>query len=115
MSVAVIWCVSDRRRDKRFRLTEPADGALADFPDVVVQEAGDGQWTGISRQPVAIGELFVLDVTQFDQVEGEIRRRLPICVVESRPVVVDGDIWHRIQFHGGIMASIQFEQLVRRG
>ena len=82
---------------------------------MVVQEAGNGQWTGISRRPVAIGELFVLDVTQFDQVEGEDSASASICVVESRPVVVDGDIWHRIQFHGGIMASIQFEQLVRRG
>ena len=82
---------------------------------MVVQEAGDGEWTGISRRPVAIGESFVLDVTQFDQVEGEIRRRLPICVVESRPVVVDGEIWHRIQLHSGIMASIEFEQHVRRG
>ena len=115
MPVAQFWNVPDRRRDKRFKFTEPAAGALRLFPDVLVQQDGPDEWTGISRQPATAGETLVLDVVQFDAVEGEIYRRLPVCVVESRPVIVDGDMRHRIRLHSGIMASVGFEQQVRRG
>lgn len=107
--------MKERRRDKRFRLTEPAAAALRLFPDLVVHEEGLDEWIGISRQPAVPGETLVLDVMQFDETEGEIHRRLPVCVVESRPVVVEGDMRHRIRLHGGIMASVRFEQQVRRG
>ena len=107
--------MADRRRNKRFKLTEPADGALRIFPDVLVHQDGPDEWTGLSRQPAVAGETLILDVVQFDTVEGEIYRRLPVCVVESRPVIVDGDMRHRIRLHGGIMASVRFEQQVRRG
>jgi len=85
------------------------------FPDVVVQQDGADEWIGISRQPAVAGETLVLDLVEFDAVDGEIHRRLPVCVVESRPLIVDGDMRHRIRMHGGLMASIRFEQLVRRG
>jgi hypothetical protein len=107
--------VADRRGEKRFRLTEPSQGTLQVFPDVVVQQGDDEEWVGISRQPAVAGETLVLDVMQFDAVEGEIYRRLPVCVIECRPVIVDGDMRHRIRLHGGIMASVWFEQQVRRG
>ena len=96
-------------------MKEPAAGALRIFPDVVVRQDGPDEWTGISRQPAVAGETLVLDVAQFDTVEGEIYRRLPVCVVESRPVIVDGDMRHRIRLHGGIMASVRFERQLRRG
>ncbi len=80
MSVAVLCGVTDRRRDKRFSITEPADGSLRVFPDVVVQKDGDGQWTGISRLPVAAGETFVLDVVQIDPA-GSIRHAVARCVM----------------------------------
>jgi hypothetical protein len=105
----------DRRRDKRFGLTEPGDGALRVFPDVVVQKDGNGEWTGISRLPIGTGETFLLDVVQIDPVEGEVRRRMPVCVIESRPVLVDGEMFHRVRLHTGILASIEFEQQLRRG
>jgi len=107
--------MADRRRDKRFSLSEPAVGALTAFPDVVVQQGADDEWIGISRQPAVTGEMLVLDVLHSDAVEGEIWRRLPVCVIESRPVIVDGDMRHRIRLDGGISASVQFDQQVRRG
>ena len=107
--------VGDRRRDKRFKLTEPAAGALRVYPDVVVQQDGADEWIGISRQPAVAGETLVLDVMLFDELEGEIHRRLSVCVVESRPVIIDGDMRHRIRLHAGVMASVRFEQQVRRG
>jgi hypothetical protein len=103
------------RREQRFRLTEPAVGALRMFPDVVVQQDGEDEWTSISRQPAVAGETLVLDVTQIDAIEGEIYRRFPVCVIERRPVTVDGDMRHRVRLHSGIMAAVRFEQQVRRG
>jgi hypothetical protein len=117
LGTAVAPCIAmaDRRRDKRLRLSEPAVGALTAFPDVVVQQGADDEWIGITRQPAVAGEMLVLDVLQSDAVEGEIWRRLPVCVIESRPVIVDGDMRHRIRLHGGITASVRFDQQVRRG
>jgi hypothetical protein len=85
------------------------------YPDVVVQEDGADEWTGISRQPAVTGETLLLDVMHFDAVKGEMHRRIPVCVVESRPVIVDGDMRHRIRLNSGIMASVWFERQVRRG
>lgn len=107
--------MSERRRDKRFRFTESVNGALQIFPDIVVQQADVDEWIGVSRQPAETGETLVLDVLQFDAIEGEIRRRVPVCVIESRPVIVDGDMRHRLRLHSGTMASVQFERQVRRG
>jgi hypothetical protein len=91
------------------------NGALQIFPDIVVQQADLDEWIGVSRQPAETGETLVLDVLQFDAIEGEIRRRVPVCVIESRPVIVDGDMRHRLRLHSGTMASVQFERQVRRG
>jgi hypothetical protein len=113
--VAQVRRVSERRRDKRFRFTESVNGALQIFPDIVVQQADLDEWIGVSRQPAETGETLVLDVLQFDAIEGEIRRRVPVCVIESRPVIVDGDMRHRLRLHSGTMASVQFERQVRRG
>ena len=73
------------------------NGALQIFPDIVVQQADLDEWIGVSRQPAETGETLVLDVLQFDAVEGEIRRRVPVCVIESRPIIVDGSVRHRIR------------------
>ena len=115
MSVAVISGVTNRRRDKRFTFAEAAEGSLRVFPDVVVQQDADGEWSGISRLPVEPGETFVLDVMEIDSVEGEVRRRIPVCVVESRPQIVDGELCHRLRLHTGLLSSVDFEQHVRRG
>ena len=115
MSVALLTVMSDRRREKRFRFTESVDAALRVFPDIVVHQRGLDEWIGISREPAETGETMMLDVRQFDGVEGEIHRRLPVCVIESRPFIVDGDMRHRLRLHSGAMALAQFEWQVRRG
>ena len=115
MSVAVICDVTDRRRDLRFSVTGTAEGALRLFPDVVVKRDGDGEWSGISRLPIGPGETFVLDVVEVDSIDGQVRRRVPVCVTESRPVLIEGELCHRIRLHSGVLASVEFEQHVRRG
>jgi hypothetical protein len=36
-------------------------------------------------------------------------------VIDSQPVIVNGDIRHRIRLQGGDLAPVLFEQQVRRG
>jgi hypothetical protein len=107
--------VSDRRRDRRFKLAEPADASLTVFPDIVVQEARDGEWIAISREPATIGETLVLDIVLHADDDGEVRERFDVCVIDSQPLVVEGDLRHRLRLFGNYDARILFEQQVRRG
>jgi hypothetical protein len=106
--------MADRRRDKRFRLTEPADSSLRVFPDVVVHEVYGDEWIAISREAAAIGETLVLDLLLLEA-DGELRERFPVYVIDSQPVFIDGDVRHRIRLQGSHDAPILFEQPVRRG
>ena len=105
----------DRRRDKRYRLTEPADGVLRMFPDVVVQQSDGDEWIALSREAAVTGETLVLDVVLTDADVGDMRQRFPVYVIESQPIVVNGDVRHRIRLQGGDLAPVLFEQQVRRG
>ena len=102
--------MADRRCEKRFNLTAPTNGAFRVFPDVVVNKDAEGEWVGISRQPVTVGETFILTVVQFDSLARELPRRVPVRVIESRPVLVDGQMHHHIRLHSNVLAPIQFEQ-----
>lgn len=106
--------MADRRRDRRFRLTEPAESSLRVFPDVVVHETCGDEWIAISREAAAIGETLVLDILLFEA-DGELRERFPVYVIDSQPIVMEGDVRHRIRLQGSYDAPILFEQQVRRG
>ena len=47
----------------------------------------------------------MLDIVLLDTDEGELRHRLPVCVIDSRPIILDGDMRHRIRLHGGTPAD----------
>src|SRR3954453_12350132 len=96
----------DRRRDKRYRLTEQADGVLRIFPDVVVQQSEADEWIAFSREAAMTGETLVLDVVLTDAEFGEMRQRFPVFVIESQPIIVNGDLRHRIRLQGGDLAPI---------
>jgi hypothetical protein len=96
-------------------LTEPADGVLRIFPDVVVQQREGDEWIALSREAALTGETLVLDVVLNDVEFGEMRQRFPVFVIDSQPIIVNGDVRHRIRLQGGDLAPILFEQQVRRG
>jgi hypothetical protein len=96
-------------------LTEPAEGVLRIFPDVVVQQSEADEWIAFSREAAMTGETLVLDVVLTDAEFGEMRQRFPVFVIESQPIIVNGDLRHRIRLQGGDLAPILFEQQVRRG
>ena len=96
-------------------MTEPADGVLRIFPDVVVQRSERDEWIALSREAALTGETLVLDVVLTDVDATEMRQRFPVYVIDSQAVIVDGDVRHRIRLQGGDLAPILFEQQVRRG
>ena len=67
------------------------------------------EWIASSREPAVTGETLVLDVLDMD--EGS-QGRFLVCVIESRPVIVDGDVRHRIRLHGGDSPAELFDERV---
>jgi hypothetical protein len=92
------------------RFTEATHGVLRGFCDVTVQRSGDGEWIAISRQPAVEGEILILDID-----EAKRPQRLTVCVIESRPVMLDGRMRHQIRLQADELPPILFEQQVRRG
>jgi hypothetical protein len=104
-----------KRRDKRFTLVEPAEGVVRVFPDVTVQPSGDDEWIAISREAAAAGETLFLDLVRNDAGDGELCHRLPVCVIDSRPVIIEGAMRHRLRLSGGDHAFVLLDQHIRRG
>jgi len=103
-----------RRSDARYTLTKPAYGALQVFRDVMVYRNGEQEWIALSREAAVCGETMVLDLVIVDINETRLWDRLTVCVIESRPVIVDGDMRYRIRLHGEDPPML-FEQQIRRG
>jgi hypothetical protein len=103
----------DRRRDKRYRLMETPGGTMRIFLDVIVQRYGKDEWIAVGREGAHTGETLMLDVVLDEAEPTELRERIPVCVIDSRPVIVDGDMRHRIRLHGGDLTSVLLEQPTR--
>jgi hypothetical protein len=85
-------------------------GEVRLFNDVVVHRNGVAEWIALSREAAATGELVFLDLE-----EDGAANQVAVWVIESRPVLLDGDMRYRIRLHSDDMAPILFEQQVRRG
>ncbi len=91
----------------RFRFIEPVESVLRVLRDVIVHRAGDHEWVAIGREPAVVGETLMLDVD-----DGDAWHRLTMCVIESRPIILDGDMRHRIRLHNDELPPIVFEQQI---
>lgn len=81
-----------RRSHARLSLTTAWEGVLRVLRDVlVVQRAERGEFVAISREPAVVGEALTLDLTADDT-----EVSLPVRVQETRPVIVDGAVRHRL-------------------
>ena len=94
-------------------MTQAVEGTVRLFPDVIVEPYGEGEWIAMGREAAVAGETLILDIVVPDTVDGELRRQLPVCVIDSRPVIVDGDMRYRIRLHGGVVAPALFERGIR--
>ena len=82
------------------------------FRDVIVRRQGSDEWIAISREAGVTGETMILDVPDHESMD--FGGRIPVCVIESRPVIVDGEMRHRLRLHASEPAPILFEQQIRR-
>jgi hypothetical protein len=80
------------------------------FYDVIVKWHAENEWIAVSREPAFAGETLLLDVD-----DGEQRNQFMAHVIESSPVIVDGDMKHRIRLQDAGPRQVLFEQQVRRG
>ena len=84
--------MSGRRSHPRFAVATPWDGAMRVLRDVVIQRTESGELQAVSHQPAIAGEEMTLDLMGAGETIG-----LKVRVIDSRPVMVDGAVRHRIR------------------
>ena len=84
--------MSGRRRHDRYAPARPWDGALRVLRDVIVQKDPAGGLVAIGLAPAVIGEQLTLDLAGGGQAV-----TCTVEVRESRPVILDGGVRHRVR------------------
>ena len=84
--------MSGRRSHPRFAVACPWEGSLKVLKDGVVQRAQREELLAISHAAGVLGEEMTLDLIGSGQTLA-----LKVQVVESRPVIIDGSVRHRIR------------------
>ena len=84
--------MSGRRKHERYAPGQPWDGTIKVLRDVIVQREAGGSLVAIGQVPGVIGEYLTLDLAGAGH-----RVTCRVQVKESRPVIVDGSVRHRIQ------------------
>ncbi len=84
--------MSGRRSYARFALSPSVEGVLRVLRDVVIQRADDHEIVAISREGGVLDETMVIQMA-----DDEAAVPLRVRVVDSRPVVVDGIVRHRLR------------------
>jgi hypothetical protein len=81
-----------RRRDQRFTLSVPWEGALRVPADVVIERYGEKEVWVVSTAPAHRDELLTLDATGWGPPV-----TMNVRVTNSVPVLIDGVVRHRLQ------------------
>ncbi len=84
--------MSGRRSHVRFAVNPSPEGMLRVVRDVAVRCEGTGEMVAVSQEPGVLDERLVLEVPEADGASS-----LRVQVVESRPIIVDGSVRHRIR------------------
>jgi hypothetical protein len=84
--------MAGRRRHERFAPAQPWDGAMQVLKDVIVQRDGEAGLVAIGQAPGVVGEQLTLDLAGGGHVV-----TCRVRVEESRPVILDGSVRHRIR------------------
>jgi hypothetical protein len=84
--------MSVRRSHPRFLVDSPWDGAMQVLRDVAINRTHHEEFVAVSTAPAVIGEVMSLDL----MTEGS-NVTLRVQVLESRPVVVNGNVRHEIR------------------
>jgi hypothetical protein len=81
-----------RRSQPRFSVVNPWEGTMRVLRDVVVDRNSDTELYAVSVAPGVVGEEMSLEL-----ITGVSRRSLRVRVVDSRPVIISGNVQHRLQ------------------
>jgi hypothetical protein len=84
--------MSGRRSHPRFAVAEPWDGTMRVLRDVIVDRRATDELVAVSHAPAVLGEQMALDL-----LGGGESLRLRVQVIESRPLVLDGAVRHRLR------------------
>src|SRR5688572_26680067 len=84
--------MSGRRSHPRFAVASPWEGSMRVLKDVVVQRAQQEELLAISHTAGVLGEEMTLDLIGSGKTLA-----LRVHVVESRPVIIEGSVRHRIR------------------
>lgn len=85
--------MSGRRRHARFAVAQPWEGTLRILRDVTVVDDADARGLLVFSHAIGVpGEVVALELAGAGTVV-----TLVVCVVESRPVVVDGAVRHALR------------------
>src|SRR5438552_11892124 len=79
-----------RRSHQRFSISAPSEGTLQILRDVLVEKVEGDLFVVVSRHPGVLGDR--LDLEFGDQY----RVKFEVCVTQSRLVVIDGAVRHRL-------------------
>lgn len=93
--------MSGRRSHTRFAVANPWNGAIRFLRDVVVDRPERDELLAVSHAPAIVGEEMSLDLMGGGQ-----NVAVKVRVIESRPVIIDGAVRHRIRL-GLVGALIQ--------
>ena len=94
--------MSGRRSHSRFVVANPWDGAVRVLRDVVVDRTDRNELLAVSHAPGVTGEEMTLDL-----MGGGVVLALQVKVIESRPIIVDGSVRHRIRL--GLVHPMQVQ------
>ena len=81
-----------RRRGFRYRFSTPLEGTIHTLHDVVIEQTGERELVAIGDTAVRRGTEMVLEEAGTAE---RIRRR--VTVVDSVPLIVDGDVRYRLR------------------
>ena len=84
--------MSGRRSHPRFAVATPWNGVVRILRDVVVNRTGVDELLAVSNAAAVVGELLTLEVMGGGQ-----SAELKVRVLDSRPVIIDSTVRHRIR------------------
>ena len=91
--------MSGRRSHDRFAVLQPPDGVLRVLEEVVIQNTHTDHTIALSREPGVRGELVSVQFPLGDDVDVWAK------VLDSQPVVVDGNVRHQLRLRHLVEAS----------
>jgi hypothetical protein len=84
--------MAGRRSHPRFAVESPWNGSLRILRDVAVHRSRHGELEAVSHAAAIAGETMTLNLTAAGRSIG-----LKVRVIDSRPVMIDGAVRHRIR------------------